>query len=252
MVKNQTKSPDAGKRRALTAVDRPSANFDSRGGAPIDILLFHYTGMASGSAALARLCDERARVSSHYLVEEDGRVFRLVDEDARAWHAGVACWAGETNINARSIGIEIVNPGHEFGYRDFPDAQVGAVIDLARGILARHSIPSHRVLAHSDVAPQRKSDPGERFPWGRLAAAGIGWWPEALCGRSPEFRPAADGFLSHLEAIGYDVARLEGSAAAIRAFQRHFHPLAIGSRAEGHPDEATAAVAAALAKLCGA
>src|SRR5882724_3577295 len=153
----------------------PSPNHDART-APVDILLLHYTGMQSGVTACERLCDASANVSSHYLVYEDGRVDQLVPEARRAWHAGVSSWKGETDINSRSIGIEIVNPGHEFGYRDFPEAQIEAVKTLCRDIVARHTIPAARVLAHSDVAPARKEDPGEKFPWDRLAAAGIGLW----------------------------------------------------------------------------
>ena len=154
---------------------KPSPNHDART-APIDILLLHYTGMRSGEAACERLTDAAAKVSSHYLVYEDGRIDQLVPEVRRAWHAGVASWKGESEINSRSVGIEIVNPGHEFGYRDFPGAQIEAVIALCRDIVARHAIPPSRVLAHSDVAPGRKLDPGERFPWARLAAAGVGLW----------------------------------------------------------------------------
>ena len=152
---------------------RPSPNHDERAaGKPVDILLLHYTGMRSAEGALKWLTDPASKVSSHYFVDEDGRAVALVDEDRRAWHAGKSFWAGETDINSRSIGIEIANPGHEFGYRPFPEAQIEAVIALCRDILARHPIPPERVLAHSDVAPARKQDPGEFFPWARLAAAG--------------------------------------------------------------------------------
>ena len=133
----------------------------------IDMLVLHYTGMPTGAAAIARLCDPAAKVSAHYTVDEDGTVYAHVPEARRAWHAGVSHWAGAGNINSRSIGIEIVNPGHEFGYRAFPDAQIAALITLCHGILLRHPIPSWRVLGHSDVAPARKEDPGELFPWKR-------------------------------------------------------------------------------------
>ena len=134
--------------------------------------------MKTGEEALARLCDPQAKVSAHYTVDRDGRVYHHVPEERRAWHAGVAYWAGESNVNGRSIGIELVNPGHEFGYEPFADAQIEALIDLAGGILKRHAIPAARVVGHSDVAPARKTDPGEFFPWAQLADYGIGLWPE--------------------------------------------------------------------------
>ena len=200
-----------------------SPNFDDRSRAP-DLLLLHYTGMVSGAAALARLCDPAAQVSSHYLVEEDGRVFALVDEEKRAWHAGKSRWAGEEGLNHRSLGIEIVNPGHEYGYRPFPEPQVAAVIALCQEIVGRWAIPPGRVLGHSDVAPLRKEDPGELFPWPRLAAAGIGLWPPAL--------PSADAELgASLAAFGYGYLD-EDPAAVIRAFQRHFRPARIDGRAD--------------------
>ena len=165
---------------AIPQVACPSPNFDERGSdTPVDILLMHYTGMETGAAALSRLCDADARVSAHYTVDEDGTIYAHVPEDKRAWHAGKSYWAGATDINARSIGIEIVNPGHEFGYRAFPDRQIEAVMELSQNIIARHSIPKERVLGHSDVAPARKQDPGELFPWSTLAAAGIGLWPQS-------------------------------------------------------------------------
>jgi len=202
-----------------------SPNFDDRKGREPDLLLLHYTGMASGAAALRRLCDPAAQVSSHYLVEEDGRVFALVDEEKRAWHAGKSRWAGEEGLNACSIGIEIVNPGHEFGYRAFPEAQVEAVIALGRAILRRWPIPPGRVLGHSDVAPLRKEDPGELFPWARLAAAGIGLWP-------PPLAPAAGDLAEPLAGFGYGYLD-ENAAAVIRAFQRHFRPARIDGLADG-------------------
>ena len=160
----------------------PSPNHDDRGGAAIDMLVLHYTGMKTAEAALERLCDPAAKVSAHYTIDEDGTVYAHVPEARRAWHAGVSFWAGATDINSRSIGIELVNPGHEFGYRDFPDAQIAALITLCHGILLRHPIPSARVLGHSDVAPARKEDPGELFPWERLAA------PASACGRRAQRR----------------------------------------------------------------
>src|SRR3954467_5121679 len=163
----------------MKRIDRPSPNHDDRGGAAIDMLVLHYTGMQTAEPALARLCDPAAKVSAHYTIDEDGTVYAHVPEDRRAWHAGVSHWAGISNVNARSIGIELVNPGHEYGYREFPEAQIAALIELCGGILQRHPIPAARVLGHSDVAPARKEDPGELFPWQRLAKAGIGVWSAA-------------------------------------------------------------------------
>ena len=199
--------------------DRPSPNFDSRpDGAPIDMLVFHYTGMRTAAAALDRLTDPEARVSAHYVVEEDGTVWRLVDEKARAWHAGISAWRGETDINGRSVGIELVNPGHEFGYRPFPGAQMEALIELAKGVLERHPIPPRNVVGHADIAPARKMDPGELFDWPRLAAAGIGLWP------ADGQKAGAGGHARELGGIGYDTADL---AAAVTAFQRRFRPSSI-------------------------
>lgn len=234
---------------ALRIVERPSPNHGARrDGAPVDMLVLHYTGMTSAAAAIERLRDPRAEVSAHYLIDEFGLVYRLVAEERRAWHAGVACWAGERDINSRSIGIELANPGHDFGYRDFPEAQIAALVELARGILARHPIPPQRVLGHSDVAPHRKIDPGERFPWRRLAAAGIGLWPDAA--------PPTDGGIAAtqraLRAFGYDVEATgtmdDRTAGVIGAFQRHFRP----ARVDGTADRETAGLAAALAAKVGA
>ena len=146
--------------------------------AAIDMLVLHYTGMRSAAEALRRLTSPEAAVSAHYLIDEDGAVWRLVPEERRAWHAGVSYWRGRRDINSASIGIELVNPGHEFGYRAFPEAQVAALEVLCRDVLSRYQIPPRHVLGHSDVAPARKDDPGELFPWRRLARAGIGLWPE--------------------------------------------------------------------------
>lgn len=211
----------------MTVIQRPSPNFDDRpADGRVTILVMHYTGMKTGEEAMQRLTDAASRVSSHYTVEEDGRVFQHVAEDKRAWHAGVSYWRGETNVNARSIGIEIVNPGHEFGLRPFPDAQIAAVIALAKGILARHPIAPFGVVGHSDVAPLRKDDPGEMFPWKRLARAGIGPWPE-------EWRRDGGGAGVRIRAsqhalavIGYDCAVTglmdSKTTACVRAFQRRF------------------------------
>lgn len=213
---------------------RPSPNHDARpADTAIDMLVLHYTGMPSAEAALKRLCDADAKVSAHYLIDEDGTVIRLVEEENRAWHAGVSAWRGFTDTNARSIGVELVNPGHEFGYRDFPEAQIAALIPLATEILARHPIPPRNVVGHSDVAPARKTDPGERFPWARLAAAGIGLWPD-------NGKPAETGTAIELAArYGYDVSDI---AAAIAAVQRHFRP----DKIDGIADAETAARLARL------
>ncbi len=209
----------------------PSPNFDARPGR-IDCLVFHYTGMADAAAALARLCDPVAKVSSHYLLDEDGTVYALVAEEHRAWHAGVSFWRGADNLNDGSIGIEIVNPGHEWGYRPFPDRQMHALIELCEDILARHDIPGQNIVGHSDIAPNRKQDPGELFDWRALAAEGIGLWTDAS---------AEEGNLKDdLAAIGYDV-RLP-AADIIRAFQRRFLP----HNLTGRPDEPTARRASAV------
>jgi len=205
-------------------IESPSPNFDARpDGQAIDILLLHYTGMVSATAALARMCDVTAKVSAHYCIDEDGTLYRLVPEAKRAWHAGVASWAGVGGINTRSVGIELVNPGHEFGYRAFPEAQMETLIELAGGILARHPIPAHRVLGHADVAPLRKEDPGELFDWKRLAAAGIGLWPGDAAPLDP--RDAAET-RRRLAEFGYGYLDHD-PAAVVRAFQRHFRPEAV-------------------------
>ena len=223
-------------------VDRPSANFDARpDGAAVDILVLHYTGMETAEAALDRLMDPAAKVSAHYLIDEDGTIVRLVEEDRRAWHAGVASWRGATDVNARSIGIELVNPGHEFGYRPFPEAQTGALIDLAADIVARQRIPARNVVGHSDVAPRRKMDPGELFDWPRLAAAGVGLWPEEsdTCIMDPEAVRAM------LAEVGYETENLH---LTLKAFQRHFRP----ARVTGRIDFETARRLKSLVDLCGA
>ncbi|TQV70839.1 N-acetylmuramoyl-L-alanine amidase [Denitrobaculum tricleocarpae] len=229
----------------MRIVERPSPNHDTRGGQAIDILLMHYTGMRSGEEALERLCDPNAepgRVSAHYCIDEDGVTYRLVPEEQRAWHAGVASWAGESNINARSIGIELINPGHEFGYRPFPEAQMASLIALSKDILQRQAIPPRRVLGHSDVAPLRKEDPGEFFDWPRLAAEGIGVWPDLKT--LPEHADAECDIAqlqSLLHDYGYQVSRdgvlNDDTRAVIRAFQRHFRP----DHLSGEPGPATCA-----------
>jgi N-acetylmuramoyl-L-alanine amidase len=206
--------------------ERQSPNHGPRrADAAIDMLVLHYTGMETAAIALDRLCDPEKQVGAHYVIEEDGSIWRLVPEDRRAWHAGSSFWAGETDINSRSIGIELVNPGHGPDYRPFPDAQMAVLEELCGDILARHPIPPHRILGHSDVAPGRKRDPGELFDWRRLAAAGIGIWPDIV---APALPDAAD-FTEHMRRFGY----ADGSIEAITAFQRHFHPTSLTGVADG-------------------
>jgi N-acetylmuramoyl-L-alanine amidase len=205
------------------------------------MLVLHYTGMRSGAEAIARLRDPAAKVSAHYVVEEDGTIFRLVPEHRRAAHAGISHWRGHQGLNGRSIGIEIVNPGHDWGYRHFPALQMAAVCDLCLDILARHPIPPRNVVAHSDIAPDRKQDPGELFDWAGLARNGVGLWPERDLPPPPE---AATGPL--LAAIGYRTDL--PLPVLVAAFQRHWLP----GRADGIADAATRARLAAVAGRCGA
>jgi len=224
----------------------PSPNISERVGAGRpDMIVLHYTGMTSADAALERLTDAASKVSSHYLVFEDGRIFQLVEEAKRAAHAGVSSWEGETDNNSRSIGIEIANPGHDFGYPDFPDVQIEAVIALCRDILARRPMRADRIVAHSDVAPSRKNDPGEKFPWQRLAAADVGLWVEpvqigddrglALGDRGN----AVEALKSTLAAYGYGVTPGGEfdplTRDVVTAFQRHFRP----ARVDGVADRST-------------
>jgi N-acetylmuramoyl-L-alanine amidase len=194
----------------LVSAIHPSPNHGPRQ-LPIDALILHYTGMASAEAALQRLCDPAAQVSSHYLIHEDGRIHQLVEESRRAWHAGQSFWAGERDMNSASIGIEIVNGGPDFGSPPFTEAQIEATITLARDIVARHKIPPRRVLAHSDIAPLRKIDPGEHFPWGRLAKAGVGHFvePVAIGDDAPLARGATGRDVEKLQKLllhyGYEV-----------------------------------------------
>jgi N-acetylmuramoyl-L-alanine amidase len=226
---------------ALVRQVRPSPNYDERVHAT-DILLLHYTGMASTAGAIERLCDPGAKVSCHYVIEEDGNVIQLVPEARRAWHAGQSSWEGMGDVNSRSIGIEIANPGHSYGYPDFPDPQIAAVIALCRDLVERHRFRADRVLAHSDVAPQRKWDPGEKFPWKQLHHAGVGAWVEPA--------PIRPGTVLMSRGIGSEVARLQAglrvygygvettgvydelTEAVVMAFQRHFRPDCIDGRAD--------------------
>lgn len=206
------------------------------------MLVLHYTGMRSAEAALSRLRDPNAAVSAHYLIDEAGRVVQLVPEAERAWHAGVSWWQGCHGLNDVSVGIELVNPGHEWGYRAFPEAQIASLVDLARAISTRWSIPAGRVVGHSDIAPGRKSDPGELFDWQRLARAGIGLWPQ----RVEEVPPDVASARAALTAIGYPLER-QGVRfeAALTAFQRRFRPCLT----DGHLDAATMGCLLATASL---
>ena len=220
----------------MKRVDMPSPNHDDRGGTVIDMLVLHYTGMRSAQEALERLCDRGAKVSAHYTIDEDGTVYAHVPEARRAWHAGAASWAGASDINARSIGIELVNPGHEFGYREFAEDQIVSLITLCHSILMRHPIPSWHVLGHSDVAPARKEDPGELFPWERLAKAGIGLWPQAI---------SSDLGADALSRFGYDPDAPQDKQ--ITAFQRHFRP----KKLDGQWDSECAGLLASLLRTAG-
>jgi len=233
----------------LVAALHPSPNFGVRkSGARPSILILHYTGVASTDAAISWLADPSSEVSCHYVIDEAGRITQMVAEADRAWHAGAGAWAGETDINSHSIGIEIQNVGHVAGYPDFPPLQIAAVIALARDIVARHDILPERVLAHSDVAPARKIDPGEKFPWDVLAAAGIGHWvpPHPLAHEDEGLAlgsvdPRVREMQAALAAYGYglDVTGVLDVATefAVMAFQRHFRP----ARVDGRIDRSTLA-----------
>jgi N-acetylmuramoyl-L-alanine amidase len=225
----------------------PSPNCNDRVGGPPDMILLHYTGMQTGEAALQRLTTAESKVSSHYVVFEDGRIVQCVPEEKRAWHAGVSYWAGETDINSRSIGIEIVNPGHEFGYPDFPRRQIAAVIALCKAIIMRRGpFSADRVLAHSDVAPSRKQDPGEKLPWELLADSGVGHWVRAapLNVQGMTISPGERGepvarLQRMLHGYGYGVDESgeydEKTRDVVIAFQRHFRQ----ARVDGVADPST-------------
>ncbi|MBN8529258.1 MAG: N-acetylmuramoyl-L-alanine amidase [Caulobacterales bacterium] len=230
---------------ALNILDAPSPNFDQRR-APPNMLVLHYTGMKTGHEAVARLRDPEAKVSAHYVVNEDGSILRLVAEERRAWHAGRGVWQGETDCNAASIGIEIVNPGHAFGYRAFPDAQIGAVIDLIADIRGRWTIRDGRIIGHSDLAPDRKEDPGELFPWKRLAGAGHGLWfdpaSERVAALGAPLGPGDEGLgvivlRAGLHRLGYGLKPGgdydEETRLTVTAFQRHWRPANIDGVADG-------------------
>jgi N-acetylmuramoyl-L-alanine amidase len=220
------------------------------------MIVLHYTGMETGKAALERLRDPAARVSAHYVIEEDGRVFSLVDEARRAWHAGDSAWRGVTDTNGRSIGVEIVNPGHEFGYRPFPQAQIETVINLVGDIRSRWTIDDALILGHSDVAPRRKQDPGELFPWRALAEAGHGLWVEPPPAPGAPLGAGESGLgvlvlRSGLARLGYDIAAAgdfdDDLSMVVTAFQRHW----LQSRCDGIADGDTRARLMALLRLAG-
>jgi len=224
---------------------RPSPNHgERRGRLATDAIILHYTGMRGAESALSWLCDPRSQVSCHYFVSEDGCVTQLVNESRRAWHAGQSFWRGERDVNSMSIGVEIDNAGHEFGSPPFCQAQIAAVIDLCRDLCARLAIPAERVLAHSDVAPARKRDPGEAFPWARLHAAGIGHWRDPPPPSKPllshgERGAALETMQALLARYGYECPQSgvfdEGTQTVVRAFQRHFRP----GRVDGEIDLST-------------
>jgi len=234
-----TAAPDS----PLATLWCPSPNREARrNGREPDMLLLHYTGMESAESALDWLTRQESGVSCHYLIDEEGRIAQLVAESDRAWHAGQSQWADERDINSCSIGIEIHNPGHDFDYPDFPEAEMRAVEALCLDILSRHPIPPGRVLAHSDVAPGRKRDPGEKFDWYRLARAGIGLWvPPAPLGDDAGLGPGDEG--EAVEALqrallefgyGVEVTSTYGTGLekVVEAFQRHFRTERIDGRAD--------------------
>lgn len=237
----------------------PSPNTsERRPGTQIEILLLHYTGMREGLAALERLCDREAKVSSHYLVFESGEVVQLVPEALRAHHAGESCWQGAGDVNSRSIGIEIENPGHDYGYPDFPDRQIESVIALCRDILARRKIAAHNVLAHSDVAPTRKQDPGEKFPWQRLYEHGVGLWvpPAPIRDDATSLKPGDQGaavaaLQRQLASYGYGIPENGNydslTTAVVTAFQLHFRPACVDGIADASTRETLRALLAARA-----
>jgi len=234
---------------------RPSPNFGPRrpvdGRTDVRHLVIHYTGMKSMADALARLCDPEAGVSAHYVIAEDGTMFGLVPEESRAWHAGVAFWRGTRDLNSTSIGIELVNPGHAFGYRPFPEQQIAALMALAADIMGRHNVPPHAILGHSDIAPGRKQDPGELFPWSTLAKKGIGLWPD------PAATYKADNIWQALATVGYAVPAgpgadildpIRGERDVIAAFQQRFRPHKVTGMADDETKSRIAAVASLYAQ----
>lgn len=236
---------------SLPLLQSPSPNFDARkNGKQPTLIILHYTGMPDADAARQRLCDPTSKVSAHYLIARDGQAWQLVAESARAWHAGVGAWHGEQDINSASIGIELVNRGHQWGYQSFPSQQIDATIALLRDIQQRHKMPSGNILGHSDVAPQRKEDPGELFPWQTLAQAGFGLWPEAATVDEPSMDYAQAHRL--LQQIGYDCAASGEYDLPLRrvllAFQRHWLPRHLSGLADKPTATMLHAVAAAYAQ----
>lgn len=211
----------------MDLIERPSPNFDTRT-LPVTMIVLHYTGMQSGAAAIDWLANPDSGVSAHYVVSEDGQITRMVAEDKRAWHAGKSLWRGMSDINSASVGIEIVNPGHEFGYVPFPDEQVASVMRLVAEIKDRYGITRGNIVGHSDIAPKRKQDPGELFPWGELAKRRLALPRPTTRLTDPMWTDA--GFLLALERFGYDVT--DGLAATV-AFQRRFRPELIDGTIDG-------------------
>jgi len=227
---------------SLRKIRSPSPNFNERRH-PLDMLVLHYTGMEDGASALARMRDPQAEVSAHYMVEEDGAVHELVAEEARAWHAGRSQWQGDDDLNSRSIGIEIVNGGHDFGLPEFPGQQIEAVIALCADIIARRQIPQARIVGHSDIAPDRKDDPGERFPWRRLAEAGIGLWPESVTATPA---PVTERELeAAYRTIGYSAVLIDSDINSVtRAFQRRWRQADVSGEADAETRRLAVGVAA--------
>jgi N-acetylmuramoyl-L-alanine amidase len=228
-----------------------SPNFDARNPEiPLRYVVLHYTGMKTGSDALKRLCDPLAKVSAHYVVGEDGRLYHLVEEEQRAWHAGESFWRGCRDMNSASIGIELVNPGHQNGYRAFPAAQIAALVELIKDILNRRGLPpATSLLGHSEIAPVRKEDPGELFPWRELAAQGLGLWPAPS---ESDYTACDDAEVQTLlRAIGYDCpedgAYDRAMRAALLAFQRRYEP----GNLTGTPERETIARLRALKRAMG-
>lgn len=237
-------------------IDRPSPNFDERpGGAAPDLVVIHYTGLPTAEESLRHMCDPASKVTAHYMIDEVGTGYRLVDEGMRAWHAGISGWQGVSDTNGRSIGIELQNPGHEFGYRAFPGVQIDRLIGLLGEIRDRYRLPAAAFVGHSDVAPLRKTDPGELFPWPHLAEHGFGHWPfDGPGGEKENVGLDADRLLevcAGLVAIGYGVGVAEAAdemtSAAITAFQRRWRPGCV----DGVLDRETAERILAVAKAAG-
>jgi len=233
----------------MDIISKPSPNFNERPQGQIpDLLLLHYTGMKTGAEALERMRDPAAKVAAHYMIETDGTVYQLVAEDKRAWHAGISSWQGETDINGCSIGIEIVNPGHEFGYQAFPDGQMQSVATLCKAIIQKYSIRADRVLGHSDVAPDRKMDPGEKFNWQWLASEGVGLWPkdtqentvhenDKITLKYGDVGVQVDALQAQMTAIGYGLdvsSRYDRMTEyGVAAFQRHWRQQKVSGVADG-------------------